>query len=54
MSTWWQWCQPLDGSEMLDQLRNAVKAVFGMNVWMLLNGEAQPDVITFYQGEEDV
>lgn len=50
MSTWWQWCQPLDGSEMLDQLRKAVKAVFGRNVWMLSNGEAQPDVITFFQG----
>lgn len=44
MSTQWQWCQPLDESEMLDQLRIAVEAAFGMNVWMVLNGEAQPDV----------
>lgn len=48
MSTWWQWCQPLDESEMLDQPRNPVKAVFGINVWMVLNGEPQPDVIAFF------
>lgn len=48
-----QWCQPLDESGMLDQLRNPVKAVFGINVWMILNGEAQPDVTSF-RAEGDV
>lgn len=43
----------LDESKMLDQLRNLVKAVFGIQVWTDLNAEPQPDVVSF-RAEEGV